>query len=286
MTLHPDEALLAALEPYRSQKAVVMCPTRASAERTAAMLERNGFRSAAYHAGFEPDKRAAIQKAFTEDRTNVLAATVAFGMGIDVPDIRCIVHLALPASVSDYMQETGRAGRDGAPSDCILLVNPASMRMRRAHAAASGKKRSRNPFRDRERHQDRKRQKTAAEVFFSGRCIPAGLSAAMGQHIRPCGTCSACLRRADGKKGRIAPRISPAAVSGNELNLWWARVIRARLAAGRGVPEMKVMRWTALYQAVRRHHLGKESVPDDELRGQLLLLLQPQSTAREETQPS
>jgi superfamily II DNA helicase RecQ len=100
--------------------AIVYTPSRKQAESVAAMLATH-FATAAYHAGLDAERRSRVQNDFQRGKTEVIVATIAFGMGIDKPDIRTVIHTALPGSIEAYYQEMGRAGRDGKPSRAILM---------------------------------------------------------------------------------------------------------------------------------------------------------------------
>ena len=113
-------ALLRLLRDGSRRPAIVYAPTRKAAEEQAEFLQQ-GLSAAAYHAGMLPEDRERIQAAFLQGRLEIIVATIAFGMGIDKPDVRTVVHTGLPGSIEGYYQEIGRAGRDGLPSKAILL---------------------------------------------------------------------------------------------------------------------------------------------------------------------
>lgn len=117
------DQLLGEIRERPNQSAVVYCFSRKGTEKVAADLRANGVNAAAYHAGLSQAERSRVQEGFIRDKVPVITATIAFGMGIDKPDVRLVVHMDLPKSVEGYYQETGRAGRDGLPSDCLLFYS-------------------------------------------------------------------------------------------------------------------------------------------------------------------
>jgi ATP-dependent DNA helicase RecQ len=117
------DQLVQLLNKRKGESAIIYCFSRKDTEELSDSLRGAGFKALPYHAGMDADKRRRNQERFIRDEVDVIAATIAFGMGIDKPDVRLVVHRELPKTLEAYYQQTGRAGRDGLPSDCVLFYS-------------------------------------------------------------------------------------------------------------------------------------------------------------------
>jgi ATP-dependent DNA helicase RecQ len=186
-----------ALRRHDGEAAIVYCLSRRDAEEMAAHLAAGGVRAAHYHAGMEPRERRRAQDRFAAEEIDVVAATVAFGMGIDRSDVRCVIHATIPKSIEHYQQETGRAGRDGLPAECVLFYSTADVLrwqslLQRASDDDGG---------DAAAIETAKRLLEDMRRFATTvRCRHAALSVYFGQPYEQasCGACDVCLGEVEG----------------------------------------------------------------------------------------
>jgi len=123
----PYQQVLEFVRKRRNECGIIYCFSRKAAESVAQRLEEDGIKALPYHAGLTSKERSRNQERFLRDEVRVIAATIAFGMGINKPNVRYVIHYDLPKNIEGYYQETGRAGRDGLPSECLLLFSAADV---------------------------------------------------------------------------------------------------------------------------------------------------------------
>jgi ATP-dependent DNA helicase RecQ len=252
------EAILALIRARRGASGIVYCLSRKAVDGMTEYLCDRGIRARAYHAGLESEERSAAQEAFRRDDCDVVVATVAFGMGIDKPDIRYVIHRDLPRSVEGYYQEIGRAGRDGDPADCVLFYSFADV-------AAHDRLVDDSPPAIAQRH--RRQARELLNLVDSGLCRHQAVVRYLGERIEPCGSsCDRCLEgpslldsaAAEERTGRARRRAlvevaEPVGESSADRELFERlRRLRKQIADERGIPAYLVFSDRALRQMIER----------------------------------
>ena len=183
----PQKQLREFLRGHAGDSGIVYCLSRAKVDETAAWLNEQGVRARPYHAGLDRAVREANQDAFLKEDGLVLVATIAFGMGVDKPDVRFVAHLDLPSSLEAYYQETGRAGRDGLPSDAWMTYGMADLVQRRRMVDESGAA-------DEVKRVERAQLNALLGYCETTECRRKTLLAHFGEaHAGGCGHCDNCL---------------------------------------------------------------------------------------------
>ena len=181
----PRKQILAFAAARKGQAGIVYCATRARTESLARALTEAGHTARAYHGGMEDWERRTVEDAFKTEDDLIVCATVAFGMGVDKPDVRWVAHADLPKSIEAYYQEIGRAGRDGLPADTLTLFGPDDIRLRRAQIDESLAPAER-------RDADHARLNALLGLAEATGCRRRMLLAYFGEVTEPCGNCDLC----------------------------------------------------------------------------------------------
>ena len=181
----PKRQLLSFLDRHPGQSGIVYCLSRKKVEETQSFLAAERKKALAYHAGMDSADRQACQERFLAEPGTIIVATIAFGMGIDKPDVRFVAHMDIPASVEAYYQEIGRAGRDGKPAEVMMLYGLDDIRMRRMFIDQS------DAGEEKKRVEHRRLEALLAYCEAST-CRRQTLLAYFSETIEPCGNCDLC----------------------------------------------------------------------------------------------
>ena len=182
---HVLRQILARLERHKGESGIIYCSSRKRCEKLAGELNAHGHRALPYHAGLEAYERSANQDIFTSEDGIIICATVAFGMGVDKPDVRFVLHADLPSSIESYYQEIGRAGRDGLPADTLTLYGAGDIELRRRQIEQGDAPPERKAV-------DRRKLEELVGLCETARCRRQTLLAAFGEEAAPCGNCDVC----------------------------------------------------------------------------------------------
>ncbi len=193
------------IKTHPGQSGIVYCASRRKTDELAEYLRQDGVKALPYHAGMEKAARSRNQDAFLQEDGVVVVATIAFGMGIDKPDVRFVLHADLPANIESYYQEIGRAGRDGLPADTLTLYGMGDIRLRRMQIDESDTS-------DEQKRVDRQRLNALVSLCESPRCRRQTLLAYFGETAQPCGNCDFCCDGAEVIDGTIAAQKALSAI--------------------------------------------------------------------------
>ncbi len=206
------------MQRHSARSGIVYCLSRKKTEETAAFLAQNTVRALAYHAGMSKEARDANQNSFMTEAGVVMVATIAFGMGIDKPDVAYVFHTDLPGSLEAYYQEIGRGGRDGRAAEAHMLFGAGDIRMRRMFIDAEDAP---------DEHKRRSHARLATLIGYceTAQCRRQILLGYFGEDAAPCGNCDNCLDQSPRVDGTAEARIILAAIAESGARFGAAHIV-------------------------------------------------------------
>ncbi|MFQ6547120.1 DNA helicase RecQ [Aestuariibius sp. 2305UL40-4] len=272
----PRQQILTFAEARRGLSGIVYCGTRAKTETLAQALREEGHPAVAYHGGMQPDDRRQVEHRFATEDGLIVVATVAFGMGVDKPDIRWVAHADLPKSIEAYYQEIGRAGRDGAAAETLTLFGAEDIRLRRSQIDEGLAPPER-------RMADHGRLNALLGLTEALSCRRQTLLQYFGEEAQPCGHCDLCDTPPETFNGTTPVRMALSAIlrtgssygSGHLIDILLG--IQTDKVAARGHHDLPTFgvgkdydrrQWQAIFRQMMGHDLIR---PDPERRGGLFM---------------
>lgn len=264
---HPknkDDALLLLLAGRRGESGIIYCATRKNVDSVCDLLRQNSYAAVRYHAGLSDEERKKAQEDFQFDRARLMVATNAFGMGIDKPNVRFVIHYNMPKDLEGYYQEAGRAGRDGDPADCILLYSKRDVFLTNWLLTKSREESDLPPeMKEKNAVAEEERLKWMTYYATTEHCLRQFILKYFGEHSPSnCGACANCL----GKQAETAPAIT------ENLALYCLRLYRNSLALEMGLPpyallDDALLRRVSLLPAGQEHALaGLDGMSEEKYR--------------------